>query len=64
MLAFENDQVKSFVVAVPACAVSRAKWASIENQPPKLACQRADGRWRYDQLLMEISQQLHSPDTR
>ena len=41
-----------------------AEWATIVNQPPKLACQRADGRWRYDQLLMKISQQLKPPDPR
>ena len=41
-----------------------AEWASIEDQPPKLACQRADGRWRYDQLPMTISQKLEPADPR
>lgn len=40
-----------------------AEWAAIENQSPKPACQRADGRWRYDQLPMKISQQLEPPGT-
>ena len=41
-----------------------AEWAAIESQSPKLACQRADGRWRYDQMVMKLSQQLKPPDPR
>ena len=33
------------------------EWTPDGSAPPKSACQRADGRWRYDQLPMKIFQQ-------
>lgn len=34
------------------------QWGSAESPSKARACQRADGRWRYDQLPMRISQKL------
>lgn len=37
-----------------------ARWSVAENATPRSACQRADGRWRYDQLPMQLMQGLDS----
>ncbi|MCX7042081.1 MAG: hypothetical protein NT117_05245 [Gammaproteobacteria bacterium] len=35
-----------------------ARWAAQDGLSPARACERADGRWRYDNLPMTIDQQL------
>ncbi|OGT60655.1 MAG: hypothetical protein A3E01_00450 [Gammaproteobacteria bacterium RIFCSPHIGHO2_12_FULL_63_22] len=35
-----------------------AQWTGTDGALPARACQRADGRWRYDQLPLKVTQQL------